>query len=208
VHILDAHGNSLPAGEEGAICLRLPLPPGTLPTLWHDDDRYVSSYLSAHDGYYLSGDGGYRDADGYVFVMGRTDDVINVAGHRLSTGAIEAVLAQHPAVAECAVIGAADALKGQVPRGFVVLKAGYDVDPAGLSAELVAAVRDQVGPVASFKDVSIVPALPKTRSGKILRKTMRQIADGADYNVPGTIEDASVLDTITPALRAGADESR
>jgi propionyl-CoA synthetase len=203
VQILDEHGNALQANHEGAICIRLPLPPGTLPTLWGDDDRYVSSYLRAYDGYYLSGDGGYRDDDGYIFVMGRTDDVINVAGHRLSTGAMEAALARHPAVAECAVIGAADSLKGQIPRGFVVLKAGYDVDPDVLSAELVASVRDQVGPVAAFKDVSVVSALPKTRSGKILRKTMRQIADGEKVVVPGTIEDASVLDTIAPTLRPG-----
>jgi propionyl-CoA synthetase len=141
------------------------------------------------------------DADGYVFVMGRTDDVINVAGHRLSTGSMEAVLAQHPAVAECAVIGVADQLKGQLPRGFVVLKVGYDVDHDQLSKELVEAVRDQIGPVAAFKDVRVVPALPKTRSGKILRKTMRQIADGETPAVPGTIEDAGVLDTIRTALR-------
>jgi propionyl-CoA synthetase len=201
VQILDEHGNALQADHEGAICIRLPLPPGTLPTLWGDDDRYVSSYLKAFDGYYLSGDGGYRDADGYVYVMGRTDDVINVAGHRLSTGSMEAVLAQHPAVAECAVIGAADALKGQVPRGFVVLKSGYDIDPDQLAVELVAKVRDEIGPVAAFKDVRVVGALPKTRSGKILRKTMRQIADGETPAVPGTIEDASVLDAIAPALR-------
>jgi propionyl-CoA synthetase len=202
VQVLDEHGNTLQPGHEGAICLRLPLPPGTLPTLWGDDDRYVASYLATYDGYYLSGDGGYRDDDGYVYVMGRTDDVINVAGHRLSTGSLEAVLAAHPAVAECAVIGAADPLKGQVPRGYVVLKAGSDVDPAELTAELVAAVRDQVGPVASFREVTVVAALPKTRSGKILRKTMRQIADGDDPAVPSTIEDPAVLDTIAAVLRS------
>jgi len=201
VQILDEHGNALAADQEGAICLRLPLPPGTLPTLWGDDDRYRASYLQAYDGYYLSGDGGYKDADGYVYVMGRTDDVINVAGHRLSTGSMEAVLAQHPAVAECAVIGAADPLKGQVPRGFVVLKAGQELDEGALAAELVASVRDEIGPVAAFKDVQVVSALPKTRSGKILRKTMRQIADGEDPAVPGTIEDVGVLERITPALR-------
>jgi propionyl-CoA synthetase len=202
VQVVDEHGNALQAGHEGAICLRLPLPPGTLPTLWGDDDRYVASYLATYDGYYLSGDGGYRDEDGYVYVMGRTDDVINVAGHRLSTGSLEAVLAAHPAVAECAVIGAADPLKGQVPRGYVVLKAGSDVDPGELAAELVAAVREQVGPVASFREVSVVSALPKTRSGKILRKTMRQIADGEDPAVPSTIEDPAVLDTIAATLRS------
>jgi propionyl-CoA synthetase len=200
--VLDDKGNEVAADEEGAICIRLPLPPGTLPTLWQDDDRYVASYLSAYDGYYLSGDGGHIDADGYVFVMGRTDDVINVAGHRLSTGSMEAALAGHPAVAECAVIGATDSLKGQVPRGFVVLKAGYDVDVSVLERELVAAVREQIGPVAAFKDVSVVPALPKTRSGKILRKTMRQIADGEDPQVPSTIEDPGVLEALTPALRS------
>ena len=202
VRVLDEKGTPVGPGEEGAICLRLPLPPGTLPTLWGDDDRYVASYLTAYDGYYLSGDGGHVDEDGYVYVMGRTDDVINVAGHRLSTGSMEAVLAAHPAVAECAVIGAADSLKGQIPRGFVVLKAGFDdVEPVELQRELVASVREEIGPVAAFKDVSIVAALPKTRSGKILRKTMRQIADGGDPAVPSTIEDPSVLETLKPALR-------
>ena len=188
VRILRPDGSECDAGEEGAICVRLPLPPGTLPTLWGDDDRYVASYLSAFPGYYLSGDGGYVDEDGYLFVMGRTDDVINVAGHRLSTGSIEAVLANHPAVAECAVIGVADEIKGQVPRGFVVLKAGASAD--GLADELVAAVRENIGAVACLKRVDVVAALPKTRSGKILRKTMRGIADGRDEPVPSTIEDS------------------
>jgi propionyl-CoA synthetase len=201
VRVLDERGQPVGPGVEGAICLRLPLPPGALPTLWNDDERYVDSYLSAFDGYYLSGDGGYLDDDGYLYVMGRTDDVINVAGHRLSTGSIEAVLAQHPAVAECAVIGVADPLKGQLPRGFVVLKAGADVDPDDLARELVAMVRDQIGAVAAFKQVSVVGGLPKTRSGKILRKTMREIADGVDAPVPSTIEDPAVLDTLRPALR-------
>ncbi len=201
VVVLDEHGEAVPPHTEGAICIRLPLPPGTLPTLWNDDDRFVSSYLNAFDGYYLSGDGGFIDEDGYVFVMGRTDDVINVAGHRLSTGSMEAVLAAHPDVAECAVIGAADALKGQLPRGFVVLKAGHEVDEAALAAELIASVRDQIGPVAAFKDVSVVAALPKTRSGKILRKTMRQIADGDDPAMPSTIEDPGVLDAMRQTLR-------
>jgi propionyl-CoA synthetase len=201
VRILDEKGEEVPAGTEGAICVRLPLPPGTLPTLWHDDDRFVSSYLSAYDGYYLSGDGGYLDEDGYLYVMGRTDDVINVAGHRLSTGSMEAVIAQHPAVAECAVIGAADALKGQLPRGFVVLKAGVDADPEEIKRELVAMVRDEIGAVAAFRDVDVVDGLPKTRSGKILRKTMREIADGKEATVPSTIEDPSVLDALEPVLR-------
>ncbi|MFI1400347.1 propionyl-CoA synthetase [Streptomyces sp. NPDC020681] len=201
VRILDETGAEVPRGVEGAICIKLPLPPGTLPTLWGDDQRYVDSYLSRFDGYYLSGDGGYVDDDGYVFVMGRMDDVINVAGHRLSTGSMEAVLAAHPAVAECAVIGVEDRLKGQVPRGLVVLKAGVDTDPAQLRGELVAAVRSEIGPVASFKEVDIVAGLPKTRSGKILRKSMRSMAEGRDEPVPSTIEDASVLDALRPVLR-------
>jgi propionyl-CoA synthetase len=202
VAVLDETGAPVPAGQEGAICLRLPLPPGALPTLWGDDERFVASYLSAFEGYYLSGDGGYVDEDGYLFVMGRTDDVINVAGHRLSTGSMEAVLASHEAVAECAVIGVADPVKGQVPRGFVVLKSGVSRDPEEIGRELVALVRSEIGAVAAFKDVAVVPGLPKTRSGKILRKTMREIADGRDAQVPSTIEDASVLDTMRPALRA------
>ncbi|MEV1289810.1 propionyl-CoA synthetase [Micromonospora sp. NPDC049679] len=201
VRILDPAGLELPPGVEGAISIKLPLPPGTLPTLWGDDERYVASYLSRYEGYYLTGDGGYVDEDGYLFVMGRTDDVINVAGHRLSTGAMEAVLATHPAVAECAVIGVHDPLKGQVPRGLVVLKAGVDVDPAALRAALVAAVRAQIGPVAAFRDVDVVAGLPKTRSGKILRKSMRAIADGRDEPVPSTIEDPAVLDALRPVLR-------
>ena len=200
VRVLRPDGTGCEVGEEGAICIRLPLPPGTLLTLWGDDDRYVASYLAAFPGYYLSGDGGYLDRDGYLFVMGRTDDVINISGHRMSTGAIEAVLATHPAVAECAVIGVADALKGQVPRGFVVLKSGASADD--LVGELVAAVRENIGAVASFKRVDVVTALPKTRSGKILRKTMRGIADGRDEPVPSTIEDVSVLDALTPILKS------
>jgi propionyl-CoA synthetase len=201
VRILAPDGSECHAGEEGAICVKLPLPPGTLPTLWGDDDRYVASYLTAFPGYYLTGDGGYVDEDGYLFVMGRTDDVINVSGHRLSTGAIEAVLAEHPAVAECAVIGVADEIKGQVPRGFVVLKAGASAER--LADELIAAVRENIGAVAAFKWVDVVPALPKTRSGKILRKTMRGIADGRDEPVPSTIEDPAVLDELKAILRSG-----
>ena len=200
VQILHPDGSGCERGEEGAICIRLPLPPGTLPTLWGDDDRFEASYLCEHPGYYLTGDGGYLDEDGYLFVMGRIDDVINVAGHRLSTGQIEAVLAAHPAVAECAVVGVADEIKGQVPRGFVVLKSGASGD--GLAAELIAAVRHSIGAVACFNTVDIVPALPKTRSGKILRKTMRGIADGRDEPVPSTIEDADVLEMLRPILRA------
>jgi propionyl-CoA synthetase len=199
VQVLLPDGTEARPGQEGSLAIRLPLPPGTLQTLWRDDERYVSSYLAAYDGYYLSGDGGYIDDDGYVYVMGRTDDVINVAGHRLSTGAIEGVLAAHPSVAECAVIGVADPLKGQVPRGLVVLKAG--ADPSGVAAELVAAVREEIGPVAAFKDVQLVAGLPKTRSGKILRRTMRQLADGEHPQVPSTIEDLAVLEALAPVLR-------
>ncbi|MCG3750578.1 propionyl-CoA synthetase [Amycolatopsis sp. Poz14] len=201
VRILDQAGEELPAGREGAITLKLPLPPGSLPTLWGDDERYREAYLSRYPGYYLTGDSGYLDEDGYLFVMGRTDDVINVAGHRLSTGSMEAVLASHPAVAECAVIGVADQLKGQVPRGFVVLKSGAEVPEEQLRDELVALVRRDIGPVAAFRDVSVVSALPKTRSGKILRKTMRGIADGRDEVIPSTIEDPSVLDALRAILR-------
>jgi propionyl-CoA synthetase len=201
VRILQPDGAALPAGQEGSIAIRLPLPPGTLPTLWGDDKRYVESYLSTFPGYYLTGDGGYIDEDGYVYVMGRTDDVINVAGHRLSTGAMEAVLAAHPAVAECAVIGVRDSLKGQLPRGFVVLKAGAEIDEQTLRDELVAAVRRDIGPVAALRDISVVNGLPKTRSGKILRKTMRGIADGRDEPVPSTIEDPAVLDALRAILR-------
>jgi propionyl-CoA synthetase len=201
VRVLDAVGQEAPSGVDGELVVRLPLPPGCLPTLWQDDDRFVQSYLSQHPGYYVTGDGGRRDADGYLYVMGRVDDVINVAGHRLSTGTLEQVVASHPAVAECAVIGVHDELKGQVPRGFVVLKAGSRVEEETLRAELVQLVRDQVGPVAAFRRVNVVPALPKTRSGKILRKTMRGIADGADEPVPSTIDDPAALDALRPVLR-------
>jgi propionyl-CoA synthetase len=201
VRVLDPVGEEVPRGTEGAMCIKLPLPPGTLPTLWGDDERFVASYLAAFDGYYLTGDGGYVDDDGYLFVMGRTDDVINVAGHRLSTGSMEAVVAGHPAVAECCVIGVHDDLKGQVPRGLVVLKAGADVGPDQLRAELVQRVRDEIGAVASFRLVDVVAALPKTRSGKILRRSLRAIADGVDEPVPSTIEDPTVLDTLRPVLQ-------
>jgi propionyl-CoA synthetase len=201
VRVLDGSGAPVGPGVDGEIVIKLPLPPGTLPTLWGDDDRYVASYLSTFNGYYLSGDGGYLDDDGYLFVMGRTDDVINVAGHRLSTGSMEAVIAAHPAVAECAVIGVADPLKGQLPRGFVVLKAGVTDDPDDIGRELVARVREEIGAVAAFRNVTVVGGLPKTRSGKILRKTMREIADGKEPVVPSTIEDPGVLDTLRPSLR-------
>ncbi|MFH8810644.1 propionyl-CoA synthetase [Streptomyces hygroscopicus] len=201
VRILDTTGRDLPPGADGAVAIRLPLPPGTLLTVWQDDARYVRSYLSAYSGYYLTGDGGRKDEDGYVYVMGRIDDVINVAGHRLSTGAMEEALAAHPDVAECAVVGVTDPLKGQVPRGLVVLKAGLDRDPREIAAELVAAVRERIGPVAALRRVDVVAALPKTRSGKILRRTMRDIADGRDLELPSTIDDPAVIEALRPVLR-------
>jgi propionyl-CoA synthetase len=200
VRVVDSTGADQPPGEDGSIVLALPLPPGCLPTLWQDDERYIRSYLSAFPGNYLTGDGGRFDDDGYLYVMGRTDDVINVAGHRLSTGAMEEVLAGHPAVAECAVIGVGDSLKGQVPRGFVVLKAG--ASGSDVEVELVALVREQIGAVAALRRVDVVAALPKTRSGKILRRTMRAIADGRDEAVPSTIDDPAVLDALRPVLRS------
>ncbi|WP_426766745.1 AMP-binding protein [Pseudarthrobacter sp. 1G09] len=199
--IVDGLGEEVEPDVEGNIVLGLPLPPGTLTTLWRNDERFVSSYLRAFEGCYATGDSGFRDGDGYVFVMGRTDDIINVAGHRLSTGAMEQVIGQHPAVAECAVIGLADPLKGQRPSGYVVLKSGVDVRDDVLAAELVAMVRRDIGAVADFKHVTVVDALPKTRSGKILRKTMRQIADGVQYTVPSTIEDAAVIEQLIGTLR-------
>ncbi|WPU10888.1 AMP-binding protein [Pseudarthrobacter oxydans] len=204
LRIVDGLGEDLGPGSEGNIVLDLPLPPGTLATLWGDDERYISSYLQAFEGCYATGDSGYQDGDGYVFVMGRTDDIINVAGHRLSTGAMEQVIGQHPAVAECAVIGLADPLKGQRPSGYVVLKSGVDVPQDVLEKDLVALVRRDIGAVADFKHVTVVDALPKTRSGKILRKTMRQIADGGEYTVPSTIEDAGVIDQLIGILRPTA----
>ncbi|MGI5291217.1 propionyl-CoA synthetase [Nonomuraea polychroma] len=200
VHILDADGNDCPPGVDGAVTVKLPLPPGALPTLYRDDDRFRRSYLERYPGHYLTGDGGHLDADGYLYVMGRIDDVINVAGHRLSTGAMEEVIAAHPDVAECAVIGVADQLKGQLPVGFVVLKAGAERDPAELERELTALVRERIGPVAAFRRAVVVARLPKTRSGKILRATMRDIADGRPYATPSTIEDPAALPEIADAL--------
>ncbi|WP_026918442.1 propionyl-CoA synthetase [Gordonia shandongensis] len=200
VRIVDASGAPVPAGGEGNIVVTLPLPPGTLPGLWEDEARFRSSYLEAFPGYYLTGDSGYIDEDGYVYVLGRSDDVINVAGHRLSTGSIEAVVAAHPAVAECAVIGIHDDLKGQRPSGYVVLKAGVTIGDDELRTDLVRMVRDEIGAVATFRDVTVVQALPKTRSGKILRKTMRQIVDGDEYTVPSTIEDPAVLEALAQQL--------
>lgn len=189
VQILDEAGLPMGPNEQGSVAIKRPLPPGCLPTVWGDFQRFKSSYLSTFEGYYVSGDGGYRDDEGYVFIMGRTDDVINVAGHRLSTGEMEEVLAGHPAVAECAVIGVADELKGQLPVGLVILKDGQTMSEEELQAELVARVRQNIGAVASFKKAFIVERLPKTRSGKILRKLLRQIADGEEYSIPSTIDD-------------------
>jgi propionyl-CoA synthetase len=203
VGVLDDAGAPCAPGVEGAVAVELPLPPGCLPTLWHDDERFVSSYLDRYPGWYLTGDGGNIDDDGYLWVMGRIDDVINVAGHRLSTGSMEEICAQHPAVAECAVIGVADALKGQVPVGLVVLKAGVAVEPEVLQAELVQMVREQLGAVASFRTAVVVQRLPKTRSGKILRATMRAIADGREFAVPSTIDDPAILDEIAEVLKDG-----
>ena len=202
IKVLDETGVELPNGTEGNIAITLPLPPGTLPTLWGDDERYIDSYLKVFPGMYASGDGGYIDEDGYVYIMGRTDDVINVAGHRLSTGSLEAVVATHDLVAECAVIGVADVIKGQIPKAFVVLKSGAQVDAEVLRKEVAALVRKEVGPVAALNEVVIVPGLPKTRSGKVLRKTMRAIADGKQVDVPSTIEDSSILDILRPLLRS------
>ncbi|WP_072805453.1 propionyl-CoA synthetase [Rhodococcoides yunnanense] len=201
VGILDATGSPVEAGTEGNIVVELPLPPGTLVGLWNDETRFRRSYLETFPGYYLTGDSGYIDSDGYVYVLGRSDDVINVAGHRLSTGSMEAVVARHGAVAECAVIGIHDDLKGQRPSGYVVLKAGETISEEQLRTELVAMVRDQIGALATFRDVTIVGALPKTRSGKILRKTMRQIVAGEEYSVPSTIEDPAVLEQLEKLLR-------
>lgn len=201
VQCLDEGGRPVPAGTMGAIVVKLPLPPGALPTLWQDDARFRSGYLETYPGYYNTSDAGFIDADGYVFIMGRTDDIINVAGHRLSTGGMEEVLASHPAVAECAVVGIKDALKGEQPCGFVVLKAGVTQSPAEVEKELVGLVRDKIGPVAAFKLAITVARLPKTRSGKILRATMKKIADGEDYAMPATIEDPAVLSEIGTAVR-------
>ncbi|WP_341806357.1 propionyl-CoA synthetase [Pseudomaricurvus alcaniphilus] len=200
VQILDESGAPVGPNEQGVVALKRPLPPGCLPTIWGDFNRFYEGYLSTFEGYYVSGDGGYKDEEGYVFIMGRTDDVINVAGHRLSTGEMEEVLAAHPAVAECAVIGVACSLKGQKPLGLILLKDGVEIDAAALQAELVASVRHKIGAVACFKEALVVSRLPKTRSGKILRKILRQIADGDEYTVPSTIDDPSSLAEIADVL--------
>jgi len=201
VQIVDEAGNELPAGQQGSIAIKLPLPPSCLPTVWGDFERFKSGYLSDVDGFYTSGDGGYKDEDGYVFVMGRTDDVINVAGHRLSTGEMEEIVAAHPAVAECAVIGIAEQLKGQEPVGLVILKDGVDISDEQLASELVASIRKEIGPIACYKRTAVVKRLPKTRSGKILRKLLRQIADGQVYSIPSTIDDPASLPEIEGIMR-------
>ncbi|KAA0679342.1 propionyl-CoA synthetase [Azospirillum brasilense] len=202
VRILNAENKEVPRGDIGAICVKLPLPPGTLPTLWNADDRYRKSYLSDYPGYYQTGDAGFIDDDGYVYIMARTDDIINVAGHRLSTGGMEEVLASHKDVAECAVIGVADDLKGQVPLGFLCLKAGVTRPHEEIVKEVVQLVREQIGPVADFKRAVVVERLPKTRSGKILRGTMQKIADNQDYKTPATIDDPGILPEIAEALQS------
>ncbi|HWP27444.1 MAG TPA: propionyl-CoA synthetase [Xanthobacteraceae bacterium] len=201
LRVVDEKCNELPRGKMGSIVVKLPLPPGCLPTLWQADDRMRESYLAEFPGYYKTADAGYIDEDGYVYVMGRTDDIINVAGHRLSTGGMEEVLASHPAVAECAVLGIKDVLKGEVPCGFIVLKAGVNRTPEEIERECVELVREKIGPVAAFKLVITVGRLPKTRSGKILRGTMKKIADGEPYPMPATIDDPAILDEISSALK-------
>jgi len=201
VRVLDEANKELPPGQIGSIAIRLPMPPGCLPTLWNNDAGYESSYLTRHPGHYLTGDAGYEDEDGYLYIMSRVDDIINVAGHRLSTGAMEEVLAGHPDVAECAVVGVADALKGEIPVGFVVTKAGVNRSDAELAKQLVERVRERIGPVAAFKLAMVVKRLPKTRSGKILRGTMKKIADGTEYGMPATIDDPAALDEIAATLK-------
>ena len=200
VRVLDETGKEVERGQLGAICVKLPLPPSCLPTLWQNDARFRDSYLSTFPGHYETADAGYMDEDGYLYIMARTDDIINVAGHRLSTGGMEEVLAEHQDVAECAVVGIADQLKGQIPVGFIVFKAGMNRDPADVETECVQLVRQKIGAVAALRVVMNVPRLPKTRSGKILRGTIRKIADGEEWNMPATIEDPVILDEITEAL--------
>ena len=202
VRVLSEDNQEMPPGQIGSIAVRLPLPPGALPTLWNNDAGFETSYLERHPGHYLTGDAGYQDADGYLYIMSRVDDIINVAGHRLSTGAMEEVLSAHPDIAECAVVGVADEIKGEIPVGFAVTKAGVTRAEAEITRELVEMVRERIGPVASFKVVTLVKRLPKTRSGKILRGTVKRIADGVDYTVPATIDDPAILDEITGYLKA------
>jgi propionyl-CoA synthetase len=201
IRVLGEDNREVPPGQIGSIAVKLPMPPGSLPTLWNNDEGYERSYLTRHPGYYLTGDAGYKDEDDYIYIMSRVDDIINVAGHRLSTGAMEEVLASHPDVAECAVMGVVDEIKGEVPVGLVVTKAGVARGDADLCRELVELVREKIGPVAAFKTVAVVKRLPKTRSGKILRGTMKKIADGVEHAVPATIDDPVILDEISASLR-------
>jgi propionyl-CoA synthetase len=200
VKILDAYGEALPANQQGTVAIKLPMPPGCLTTVYKDDKRFKESYLSTHPGYYVTGDGGYFDEEGYLFIMGRTDDVINVAGHRLSTGEMEESISGHEAVAECAVIGINDTLKGQVPFGLVVIKNGVEMSDEEIVSSLKSKVRSDIGAIASLKDLLIVERLPKTRSGKILRKTLRQMIDGQEIEIPSTIDDPQVLDELSTQL--------
>jgi propionyl-CoA synthetase len=202
IHVLDTEGNQVPPGHNGNIVIKSPLPPGCLTTLWQNDADFVSTYFSTYPGYYYTSDAGFIDTDGYLWIMGRTDDIINIAGHRLSTGAMEEVLSHHPDVAECAVTGVHDPVKGEVPVGFIVLKSGRSRQPAEIERELVLMMRERIGPIASFKEVSVVKRLPKTRSGKILRGTIKKIADGVAFSVPPTIDDPAILDEIREALTA------
>jgi propionyl-CoA synthetase len=202
IHVLDAEGRELPRGETGNVVVRMPLPPGCFTTLWNNDSDFIRTYFSAYPGWYLTSDAGFIDENGYLWIMGRTDDIINVAGHRLSTGAMEEVLAAHPDVAECAVAGVHDPVKGEVPLGFVVLKAGVTKPQAAIEPELIAIVRQKIGPIASFKSAAVVKRLPKTRSGKILRGTIKKIADGTPYNTPATIDDPAILDEIAGTLKS------
>jgi propionyl-CoA synthetase len=202
VRVLSEENTEMAPGQIGSIAIKLPMPPGCLPTLWNNDAGYETSYLAKHPGYYLTGDAGYCDEDGYLYIMSRVDDIINVAGHRLSTGAMEEVLSAHPDVAECAVVGVADDIKGEVPLGFVVTKAGVSRPDGEITRELVDRIRQQIGPVAAFKTALVVKRLPKTRSGKILRSTMKRIADSQEYTAPATIDDPAILDEITDALKS------
>ncbi len=202
IRVLDNEGKVVGPKQTGLVTVKLPLPPGTLPTLWNADERFLQSYLTMFPGYYFTADGGFKDEEGYVFIMGRVDDVINVAGHRLSTGEMEEIIATHPDVAECAVIGAADSLKGQLPVGLVVLKAGATREPEEIKKELSNLIRNEIGPIACYKETAVVDKLPKTRSGKILRSTMRKIADGEEYKIPSTIDDPSILGEIENALKS------
>jgi len=200
VQVLDDAGHPVPAGTLGNIVVKLPLPPGCLPTLWNAEKRFQDAYLAEFPGYYKTADAGFIDDDGYLFIMARTDDIINVAGHRLSTGGMEEAVSGHPDVVECAVIGIADAMKGQIPAGFIVINNGHGRSDEDVEKEVVKLVRDQIGPVAAFKTVMVVKRLPKTRSGKILRATMQKIADGQDWKMPATIDDPGVLDEILDVL--------